>query len=328
MKQEMQAQPFSRFALAISATWLLAGCGGSQPPIGAPGVMTQTSAVAHHASRGKSWMLPEVKGEDLIYAAGDGHSYVLTYPQGKLVENIDEGGVDVCSDSSGDVYLAVGAPRIDEFTHGATKPSTSFSLPGVALGCSVDPTTGSLAVTFLRTKGNNVAVFPPGDETPTLFSSSLNVAACGYDDHDNLFVAGTTPTDAYTLDELPANGKSFTTLSITPAIQRVFGRVQWDGSYLTVQSSTYTKKPRSVFISRLSISGSVATVVGTTPIKGIKQTAFPSWIENSRVLVPYGNASKGTPDIGYWRYASGGPPTRTLKVPAGKADLNALTISI
>jgi hypothetical protein len=36
---------------------LLAGCGGSQLPIGAPGAMSQTSALAMRTERGKSWAL-------------------------------------------------------------------------------------------------------------------------------------------------------------------------------------------------------------------------------------------------------------------------------
>jgi hypothetical protein len=41
----MQSLEFSRFALSMgAAAALLAGCGGSQPPIGAPGVMLQSRA--------------------------------------------------------------------------------------------------------------------------------------------------------------------------------------------------------------------------------------------------------------------------------------------
>jgi hypothetical protein len=47
--------------LSVGVAALLAGCGGSQPPIDAPGAMAQTSAIATHADRGKSWMLPEAK---------------------------------------------------------------------------------------------------------------------------------------------------------------------------------------------------------------------------------------------------------------------------
>ena len=48
------------YALSIGvAAASLSGCGGSQPPIGAPGAMPQTSALATHAARGTSWMAPE-----------------------------------------------------------------------------------------------------------------------------------------------------------------------------------------------------------------------------------------------------------------------------
>jgi hypothetical protein len=49
----------SRFELrAILAAALLAGCGGSQPPIGAPGALPQTSAIATHDNRAGLWMPP------------------------------------------------------------------------------------------------------------------------------------------------------------------------------------------------------------------------------------------------------------------------------
>ena len=52
----MMISGFSRCALSISvAAAMLAGCGGSQPPIGVPGATMQTS-MAIHADRGRSWM--------------------------------------------------------------------------------------------------------------------------------------------------------------------------------------------------------------------------------------------------------------------------------
>ena len=48
-----------RYTVRLAAVVvLLTGCGGSQPPIGAGGAMPQTSAIATHAARGKSWMRP------------------------------------------------------------------------------------------------------------------------------------------------------------------------------------------------------------------------------------------------------------------------------
>jgi hypothetical protein len=50
----MRSLDFGRFALSSClATAMLAGCGGSQPPIGAPGAMPQAPAIATHADRGK-----------------------------------------------------------------------------------------------------------------------------------------------------------------------------------------------------------------------------------------------------------------------------------
>ncbi len=51
---------------AYVAVAMLAGCGGSQPPIGAPGE-TRSTAIAQHAAHGKFWMLREAKSEDLHY---------------------------------------------------------------------------------------------------------------------------------------------------------------------------------------------------------------------------------------------------------------------
>ncbi|MGA9017366.1 MAG: hypothetical protein WB438_00305 [Candidatus Cybelea sp.] len=67
----MRSLDFMLYALSSCvAAAMLAGCGGSQPPIGAPGAMPQTSVIATHAGRGTSWILPEAKNEDLIYATG------------------------------------------------------------------------------------------------------------------------------------------------------------------------------------------------------------------------------------------------------------------
>ena len=63
---------FSRCALmSCAAAAMLAGCGGSQPPIGAPGAMAQTSASAAQVERRGSWMLPEASGEDLLYVTDE-----------------------------------------------------------------------------------------------------------------------------------------------------------------------------------------------------------------------------------------------------------------
>src|ERR1700688_4758776 len=142
-RQEMRIFGFTRYALYSSvAAAMLAGCGGSQAPIGAPDAMAQSRAIAqaraHRASSGA-----------LIYATGGcGGTCILSYPQGKLVGSFSTFGGGVCSDAQGNVFLTHNG-TVYEFAHGGTTPIATLSLPGnSAVGCSVDPVTGNLAVVF------------------------------------------------------------------------------------------------------------------------------------------------------------------------------------
>jgi len=126
---------------------MLAGCGGSQAPIGAPGAMPQSRTIATHADRGKSWMAPEAKVEDLLYASdGQSSAFVFSYPAGKLVGELTDFSTPIyeCSDSSGDIFITNydGTQGVDEYAHGGTAPIAMFPVPE-ASGCSVDQQRGT-----------------------------------------------------------------------------------------------------------------------------------------------------------------------------------------
>jgi hypothetical protein len=181
----MKSLDFGRCALGISvAAEMLAGCGGSQPPIPAPGVMPQSSAIAAHVERGKSWMLPEAKSEDLLYASNadagsssDNHGGVLVYayPRGRLVGELTGFSAfvtGVCSDTSGDVFVtaattSVGQGYVYEYSHGGTEPIVTLSDPGLPNSCASDPTTGNVAVVNIESTEyykyyGDVAIFEDG----------------------------------------------------------------------------------------------------------------------------------------------------------------------
>jgi hypothetical protein len=222
---------------------MLAGCGASSQSTAA--IPQGSSAIRRANQHGRSG------SGDLIYVAAIGKSYVLTYPQGKLIGTIDVGAADACTDNAGDVFLA--GDQIEEFAHGGTSPIAGLSTPGAPFGCAVDPASGDLAVVFARTGGNDVAVFPNARGSATLYTSNLNSYWCGYDNQGNLFVDGIGQGGAAGLAELAKNAQSFEILSITPHIQGVFNRVQWDGSYLTVEAQSNYKRGthHSVSINRL-----------------------------------------------------------------------------
>jgi hypothetical protein len=111
---------------------MLVGCGGSQPPIGAPGAMPQASALATHVDRGKSWMLPEAKSDDLLYASESIRNkvFILTYPGGKLVGTLTGFNMPFgdCVDGVGDVWIInQHPPEVIEYAHGGTTPIATLT---------------------------------------------------------------------------------------------------------------------------------------------------------------------------------------------------------
>jgi len=88
--------------------------------------MPQSATAAGDATRGRSWMLPEAKGDDLLYLVsnGDNATYVYSYPTAKLVGTLVGGGQYACADKAGDVFIASEA-GLTEYLHGGTKPIKS-----------------------------------------------------------------------------------------------------------------------------------------------------------------------------------------------------------
>jgi hypothetical protein len=289
---------FGGRALGIGlATALLAGCGIAQ--VGPSDAMSP----AIMRTGGHSQALPG-KSQDLIYATdGCGGICVLSYPEGKLVASISDPNVTGgdCSDTNGNVFVA-SDNQILEFAHGGTSPIATLTLPGNhASGCGIDSVTGNLAVVFSGS-GENVAVFPNASGSPTLYETFIGSNYCGYDSSGNLYVSGTDgQTNA--IAQLPVGSSSFRLLSIDQTLG-VPGQIQWDGMHITYESLTQ----RKINILRLHISGSVATVVGHTRLKGAVN-AHQTWIAGDSVIVPYSAQGFNTNKIGLWAYPKSGKAT-------------------
>src|ERR1700735_5910562 len=263
----MRSWGFKRYALtSCVVAALLAGCGGSQPPIGAPGAMPQSHAIATH-DRGGSWMLPEAKNEDLIYAPGGcGGTCVLSYPDGKLVGTLDSVYDAPCSDAQGNVYLPDGA-QVLEFPHGGLSPIATFNVPpsenAYAYACAVDPMTKNLAVLFGQIGASTtVATFSGPSSTPAIYNPNLLGAHCGYDDAGNLFVSGGYAAPG--VSELRYGSSQMSVMPIKGKITGLIGQIQWDGTYMTLENGAN----HNVHIARLQIGQSNAQVIGRTAIKG------------------------------------------------------------
>ena len=285
--------------LMTTVTFAFAGCGGAGTTSAVPlGAMTQNRT---HRMTGSSGAL--------IYATGGcGGACVFSYPKGELVGSLSLTGAvrGDCSDSAGDVFIT-NDYQVLEYAHGATSPSQTLSVPGgQASGCAIDPVTGNLAV-VVNDGDKNIAIYPDAQGTPALYSSHLTSVACGYDNAANLFVSGVGPS-ANGISELPNGASDFSVLSVGRDLGNP-GQVQWDGKYITYEGLTH----RRIKVSRLKISASSATIVGTTHFRGPIQNAYLSWIFGDDILIPYAIRGLNTNRIGLWAYPKGGKQLSKLQ---------------
>lgn len=305
----------ARYSLSISvAAALLAGCGSSQLPGGASVATPQSRAIAARAVRGGSWMLPEAKNKRLIYAYGAYGLEFFTYGQGQLVGAI--GGLvlpqGMCTDAKGDVWIVdMGAEKLIEYPHGETKPVASLSDPGqTAAACSVDPTTGNLAVTNIwsASKGGNLAIYVHAKGSPKIYhcANLWRYGYPGYDSKGDLFVDGQNSSNKFGFCALYKGSRSLLDVTLDHSMGSSAGPVRWDGAYVAVGNQGIAA------IYRFKLAGNKGKLMGIVHLQG-------SWVDiTDFVFVTFhGVATKVLVNtyqraLGLWNYPAGGYPTRTL----------------
>ncbi len=291
-----------KLAAVLLSVTLVAGCSQGASPTVAP--------LASHASA-RGWMEPQAKPTDLLYLSDveSNDVAVYSYPKGRLVGDLTGFGQPraECADSQGNVWIAdVVTGSIVEFAHGATAPTVALSTPGSPGGCSVSPRNGDLAVAG-GVNGTVVGVFHRSTRNRWRDANLYSVATmsagyfCAYDSQGNLFVDGVDGSGSFALAELPHKGATLQSVTVDQSIKKP-GGMAWDGTYITVGDAGVS--PSVVY--RLSVSGSTASSVGTTTLKGTTSVR-QFWIDGVRLIGPDYDAP-----VGFWKYPAGGPPTKTL----------------
>jgi hypothetical protein len=282
---------FSRHALSSCvAVAMLAGCGGSQPPIGAPGAMPQAES---------SLLLPDGSQGDLVYIADYDAVYAFTYPKWIQAETFGAAPEGLCSDRKGNVFVPVPSnAMIVEYKHGGTQViATLYDDDESPEGCAVSPVTGDLAVTNADNAYSAVVIYRHARGSPTSYAiPNMGAHFCTYDDKGNLFIDGANNGQSL-LAELPYRRKSPMVIEHKPLA--AFGGIQWDGTHLAWGAGNA--------IYRIKIGGGIAHVVGVTRLAEAKDVV-QFFIQGNRIIGPDIDAA----DVGVWKYPTGGEPLKLI----------------
>jgi hypothetical protein len=302
----MRAKGFRRYSLSISAAAaLLAGCGGSQPLTGASGGMPPSRAIAAHAERVGSWMLPEAKGGDLLYATDRVTASVYSYPRGKLVGELTGFGIlgGDCVDKSGDIWILDSQnAKAYEYRHGGTSPIATLSPQYSPLYCSVNSRNGDLAV---GTGQEVLLIYHHAHGYPTSYRDSAfeGFLASSYDHAGNLFVDGLSSSYHFEFAELPKDSDNLKNI----ALNRSF---EFPGGVSVIEPDVVVGDATSGGVYQFHISGSTGTEVASTQLQFGTSQAFEFTIHRDRLIAPLNGSFFNA--LQYFKYPEGGSATKTI----------------
>ena len=143
----------------------------------------------------------------------------------------------------------------------------------------------------------------PGMKVQQYSISSLpSLLYVTYDTNGNLYVDGYS-SSVFALAELPAGSTAFQPITVNQNIQYA-GQIQWDGQYIAVTTTI------SPVVEQVQVTGSTASVVGTTQLYGVGPRSTQSWLYRDKIIVPTGNGRARSTNIVFWKYPTGGYPVR------------------
>lgn len=260
-----------RYALtSCVAAALLAGCGGSQPPI-RPLITPQEVRLV---SRSESTIVQKHVSKDvLLYVTdpSDNLVYMISLPTGKLVGKLTgfNQPINDCSDAAGNVYIVDSQDgQVRAYKHGAKSAFRVLSVHGyIPTGCSVDPTTGDLAVaSCCGSPGGSLAVFKKAQGSPKYYFDSQydGYETCTYDGSGDLFAnAMRSGSSNFNVAELPKNKHRLVSVTLQPPLSAYqVPSLVWDGSALAFPSVN----PAAIY--QYAINGTRAVRTHTTKILG------------------------------------------------------------
>jgi len=277
------------------------GCGASSEPQAAAIPQLSKSSISPAAS----------SSGDLVYAiTSNSVVSIYSYPEGKAVGSLTgfSGLTGICSDGNGNVWIIdVGSSSetstLYEYAHAGSQPIATLSGPQYPYVCSVDRSSGNLAIGDLNA---TVAVYAGAGGSPQYYSTlglMGDVRIITYDGSGDLYFRSEQDRKATGwLQDGGSNVMHF-------GIQRR-GSYGWDGRYLAIRG--LAKKPKANALILYKVIGGGGAQAGQVRLSDCAGTFGTFSIRGSELAIPCLGTNGYT--LSYYNYPSGGNPITTLAV--------------
>ncbi len=250
----------------------------------------------------------------LLYVSDGGGSkrvYVYSFPAGKQVGRLSgfSRPQGECTDTAGDVWITDEAgSTVYEYAHGGTTPlSVRPDGNNYPIACSVDPTTGDLAVVngFSASGGGSVGIYTPSSGLPSIYTDPqiAQYSFVAYDASGNLYVDGSQRDGSFALGKMAKGSGTFTTITLHRKIKYP-GPLEWDGSRIAVGDSD----PFSTGLRIYRVLD--GRIVGKTILDERCGSVGVVSIADTRLV----GLARGCSSAPIFAYPGGGPPYKRLKL--------------
>jgi hypothetical protein len=285
-----------------------------------------------------SWIKRDTKNKDLLYVSNIGNDTVSLYsfPEGVLEGIIDlpESAYGLCTDRSGNIFLADSFDGVMEYSHGGTQPIRILADNGDADGCSIDRSSGDLAVTNLCDGppgscfgGGTVLIYKKQFGAPRTVHDIYGgyMRYCAFSDSGTLVVDGSTRFYHMTFAELAPGSSEFQQLKLRiPGHPESPGFIQWVSDELFVAPANAADIYGYKLRDRTAKEVEALSLEGMTNGQGTNQYLFKGSIliapNMSSPKYPYGS-------VDLYRAARGGVPTRRISGSMNFPEAVALSLA-
>ena len=288
---------------------------------------TYTSVLAPKVKpdRHKSWVSPDVKrASSLLFISDDSSQdvYIFTMPAMQLEGTLTgfNGPQGMCSDKQGNIWVVnTGTAQGLKYSRTGQLLGSVSDPSGTPAGCAVNPTNGDLALSETRgsSGAGGIEVYHNGSGSPTRYRnpSQYEYFFPTYDTDGNLYVDGFSyPTFAVMISELPSGKRRMHTVNYSGGTIQFPGGVNWDRR--KGQLVINDQECQGLYAScayQLTVSGSSAKIVGSTPLNNFDGTACDV---DQGTIAPSGKYFAGpcitfaysVSSVDRWAYPSGGTP--------------------